>query len=269
MRNPPPPPAPPNYHPLPHQHPSLSSASSIKILLAQRSDIPELVEVVLEASRANVFQFFLTPTPSSLEQTRKEAIEELNKNFDREGLIFLKGCDGSGEIRGVGAWEMRGWGSKDKEGEERDGSRGEGDMLFAGGLLNLQKASREIEKRDRREELKTHILANFASFLTSWAAPTKHLYLSALFTHPKFQGRGIGSALLEYGHEMADREGIPCFLIGTPVGHPFYVHKGWNEIGEFGIDLKDWVEGGERGDLGWGVYKFWYMVRMPRTAVKK
>lgn len=251
----------------PSNHPP-SSTSSFSILPAQRADISALIDVLLAASYENLLQHFFTPTPQLLEETRQHAIEEWEGIFGRPNLIALKAVSSSGEIRGMGVWIKKGWESLSEEGNEDNK-----DLLFTPLFPPPSPSPRPNSKPpDKRKALQTHINQNFATFLTSWTSPTKNLYLAALFTHPSSQGRGIGSALLEYGHDIADREGIPCFLIGTPVGHPFYKWKGWMEVGEFDVDLREWDEmedkwgRGDRGERGWGVYRYWYMCRMARTA---
>ncbi|CAG8975056.1 hypothetical protein HYALB_00011835 [Hymenoscyphus albidus] len=140
--------------------------------------------------------------------------------------------------------------------------KGEEDVIGGGGIFfnTLQKNTHPISisnsnSKNKTSALATHLQNQFNSFLTSWTSPTKHLYLSGLYTHPSFQRRGIGTAVLNYGHEKADRESVPNFLIASAMERPLYTHKRWKEVGGVSVDLKDWVEGAEGGDAGWGVYR--------------
>lgn len=42
--------------------------------------------------------------------------------------------------------------------------------------------------------------------------PEPHWYLQLLGTHPDWQRRGLGAALMEVMFERADTEGLPCYL---------------------------------------------------------
>ena len=55
-----------------------------------------------------------------------------------------------------------------------------------------------------------------------------HLYLSILGTDPAQQGRGIGSALLRPGLELADGDGLPCYLESSKESNvAFYARHGF------------------------------------------
>ncbi len=44
------------------------------------------------------------------------------------------------------------------------------------------------------------------------AIDAPHWFLALLGVDPVAQGRGVGAALLQVGHDAADRDGRPCFL---------------------------------------------------------
>jgi len=133
-------------------------------------------------------------------------------------------------------------------------------------MVSIQAAQ---HSHGKNEELGQYIKDSMDKFLTGWPSDTKHLYLGLLMTDPKFQRRGIGSALLQWGAQLADKDRVPSFLIASPVGHPLYRSLGWQETGEgIRIQLREWIAGAEAGDKGLGVYKFYFMFRMPLTAGK-
>jgi hypothetical protein len=35
------------------------------------------------------------------------------------------------------------------------------------------------------------------------------------------------------------------------------------------LDLRKWVKYAEGGNMGWGVYKMYYMLRLPKTAERE
>ena len=63
------------------------------------------------------------------------------------------------------------------------------------------------------------------------------LVLRALATLPQYQGKGCGSALLQWGLEKIDADGRRVFLEATPQGHSLYAKLGWKDVDEMVFDL--------------------------------
>jgi len=60
-----------------------------------------------------------------------------------------------------------------------------------------------------------------------------HMYLSVLGTEPSAQGRGVGSAVIAKGLELADAEGLPSFLESSKERNiDFYSRFGFRVIDE-------------------------------------
>lgn len=90
-----------------------------------------------------------------------------------------------------------------------------------------------------------------------------YLVLQALATEPAYQGRGIGSRLVQWGVERAEAQGLACWAHASPAGHSLYARAGFEELGRSDYDLAAWAPGGRAGGRGWGVYTFRYMLRRP------
>lgn len=65
---------------------------------------------------------------------------------------------------------------------------------------------------------------------------------------------------------MADERHWPCFLQGSPYAHKLYVAMGWKDVGFLDVDLKEWAPEAKEGERGWGNYRFWYMLRLPKGS---
>jgi predicted N-acetyltransferase YhbS len=65
---------------------------------------------------------------------------------------------------------------------------------------------------------------------------TTDLYILA--TAPEFQGKGVGSMLLDWGLEIAKQEGLDAWLLAAPSAHEFYIKKGFEDVGFFDLDLE-------------------------------
>lgn len=224
-----------------------------KILPATRSDIPKLVAVYIAAESSNVLTFSMH---QDQHEWAKETTELIEKEFDNPEYMFMKVLDGeTGEIGGLGFWNM----GSPRSGRVQSSSAEHG--VFGGGQVLAVTEEKELTP------LQKYLQAKMQGFAKSWMVETRNLYLGLLMTDPKYQRRGIGTAMLNWGHERADKEKVPMFLIATPVGHGLYQHVGWKDIAEpIEVDLREWVEGGKGGDQGWGDYRFYPMLRLPKTG---
>jgi ribosomal protein S18 acetylase RimI-like enzyme len=54
-----------------------------------------------------------------------------------------------------------------------------------------------------------------------------------LGVHPSYQGKGLGSKLLNWGLKRADDEGVEVFLSASPDGRPLYAKYGFREVDTF------------------------------------
>ena len=64
-----------------------------------------------------------------------------------------------------------------------------------------------------------------------------HWYLLAVGARSQFQGRGLGSALVEIGTSRADAAGVPCYLeTGTQSNIDFYAKRGFEIVGQTNFD---------------------------------
>ncbi|OJJ50305.1 hypothetical protein ASPZODRAFT_128925 [Penicilliopsis zonata CBS 506.65] len=69
------------------------------------------------------------------------------------------------------------------------------------------------------------------------------------------QRRGLGSQMLEWGIERANRAGVRIYLEATEAGYPLYLRRGWTVVDEL---VMDWSPYG-----GKGVTKLTMMVKEP------
>ena len=58
------------------------------------------------------------------------------------------------------------------------------------------------------------------------------LKLQHLCVHLAFQRRGVGSMLLDWGKEQAEREGVPIGLESSEKARPMYMHNGFRRYGK-------------------------------------
>lgn len=82
--------------------------------------------------------------------------------------------------------------------------------------------------------------------------------LAMLHTDPKFQGRGAGRKLVEWGTKKADELDLPAYLEASPSGHPLYLRCGFQDFDIMKFDMSRY--GGN------GVYDEVLMLREPSST---
>ncbi|KAK8131596.1 hypothetical protein PG984_008034 [Apiospora sp. TS-2023a] len=102
---------------------------------------------------------------------------------------------------------------------------------------------------------------------------TRAMYIISVAVDPRAQGLGVGSRLVGWGLEQADRNspGALCWVHASEAGYRLFEGQGFAEVERLTVDLDEWAVGkklaseeGEGGEGGWGDYTFRYMVRKPR-----
>ncbi|KAL4936408.1 hypothetical protein BDV06DRAFT_93617 [Aspergillus oleicola] len=56
---------------------------------------------------------------------------------------------------------------------------------------------------------------------------TRHYYLDTLATHQDYQRRGAGSMLLQWGCDLADKDGVALYVDASKAGAPLYQRFGF------------------------------------------
>ena len=74
--------------------------------------------------------------------------------------------------------------------------------------------------------------------------------------HPDHQRKGAGRLLVNWGTEIADKEGLPCYLEASPAGLRLYRNVGFEEVENFDLDMARW--GGQ------GIHRHVCMLRKPK-----
>ncbi len=97
---------------------------------------------------------------------------------------------------------------------------------------------------------------------------TRCRILVAIAVSPDHQSRGVGTALIRWGTERADRDGVFCWVHASEAGAAAFTRHGFVEVGRLEVDLDEYAPAPPSGvdPAGcWGTYTFRYMKRLPIT----
>ncbi|KAI3544698.1 acetyltransferase [Colletotrichum filicis] len=100
-------------------------------------------------------------------------------------------------------------------------------------------------------------------------------FLCTYVVSPEHQGRGVGSALMKWGTDKADREpGVYCWVQSSMGGQKAFERQGFREVGRLEAELDEFAGGVKPGgklagvtgsEEFWGRYSWVYMRRDARA----
>ncbi|KAN0089797.1 acyl-CoA N-acyltransferase [Hyaloscypha variabilis] len=90
----------------------------------------------------------------------------------------------------------------------------------------------------------------------------KHYVISLLAIRPSYQGRGLGTKLMNFCADIADEARLPTFLTAFPGAHSLYLKLGYEEKTHYDLDLGSYG----KKYRGFGIYRSYGMLRQPGTA---
>lgn len=265
-----------------------------RLVRATQADIPQLAAISARAFARDV------NTQMKAQGQRPGAFEEgmaaglrMWIELQPSRCVVLKAVDcGGGGILGWICWGFRGVDvdlplSDDGNGadvlEESDARLGDEATVESGGLVleEADAAPRDDERAPkpeaaaRIEQLEKMTSDHLAAYQKKiMPEGTRALYIISVAVDPRAQGLGVGSRLVGWGLEQADRNipAILCWVHASEAGYRLFEGQGFAEVERLTVDLDEWAVGtkpsaaGEDGggEAGWGEYTFRYMVRKPR-----
>jgi GNAT superfamily N-acetyltransferase len=224
---------------------------------AERADIPRLAHIhVVACLPDNCFSLYF----STAKEFEERVTDMLEGQVGNPTWRHIKAVDQkTGEVAAWASWNI----TTDAEVRQRDEKASVNSAI--GGERGGEKRKGDF---DFPQGLPVYVQEDTERWLQKLTKGRRHMLCKALFTEPEFQGRGMGSALVEYGNVLADQEGLPIFLQASPFGYPIYTKGGFEIVQELDVDLTEWAPGAKGKDKGYGNYKFRYMMRLPRTLPK-
>ncbi|TEY59449.1 hypothetical protein BOTCAL_0192g00120 [Botryotinia calthae] len=230
------------------------TSPTFELAPATRADIPRLAYIhVVACFPDNAFALYFD-NPKEFEQRVTDMLEGQVGDPDWQHIKVVD--KDTGEITAWASWNT----PTDAEIRERDEKA----------AAKILAPTKELAKGefDFPPGLPMFVQADTDRWLESWTKGQRHILCKAVFTEPTFQRRGMGSALVVHGNQLADKEGLPIFMLASPFGFPLYTKHGFETVQSLDVDLREWAPNAKGNDKGYGNYKFRYMQRLPQTLPK-
>ncbi|KAK5689688.1 hypothetical protein LTR97_012687 [Elasticomyces elasticus] len=172
--------------------------------------------------------------------------------------IVMKATDDRDQtIVGFCAWGFDGVPIPDSE----DGSTSQLDSETSEEAAEDTQAPKN-ESVKRLAELETATTKHLLDFMTKVKAyGSKRIFIISLAVDPRFQDQGVGSSLVKWGTEVADRAGAFSWVHSSEGGWGFYEKHGFKEVDHLTVNLDDWAGQSSEERKRWGEYTWRYGVR--------
>jgi GNAT superfamily N-acetyltransferase len=123
----------------------------------------------------------------------------------------------------------------------------------------------DIDNNDPIKQLEKMTDADMKSWMMKLMPDgTKCMYVSSLCVAPKWQSKGVGSTLLQWGKKTADAAGVFIWVHSSADAWEMYTKYGFKIIGTLDVDLDQYAPAPAPDNDGkWGRYVFRYMKREP------
>jgi len=156
--------------------------------------------------------------------TRQKYREFLEDKTGRWQVMMVEGVsdkDTSPVTMAMAVWDV---GSIDRRGSQRR-RKSKADSYVV--------CSQNRIRRDgdpRRMQAWTAITAKSKAEVFDSVFGPRHIHLQILATHPKYQRRGAGRALCEWGVQLAERIAAPITVFASPMGSLLYRNAGFISV---------------------------------------
>ncbi|KAJ6781357.1 hypothetical protein PWT90_02768 [Aphanocladium album] len=265
------------------------SSQGMRIGRLQAEDIPAVAKLAGDAflsDRQTQMKALGEEEPFDMEQY---TLQSMPQHLKSRTCHVLKAVDeATGEIMGVCNWGIKGFvpermpyfeervveaaapvketGAKPKEAAEELKKEEEEQQQ------PKEEPKEGEEKKEETDPIKRLVALTDAD-MNAWMdevmpAGTKCLFIIGLTVSPKYQGRGVGSALLRWGTQICDDNGVFAWVHSSDPAWGMYQKSGFEVIRSLDIDLDEYAPckpPGEGEDAKWGHYVFRYMKYFPKT----
>jgi len=199
---------------------------------------------------------------------------EIARYMSSEKCMVLKAIDeATGTAVGWSCWGFRGFEAGEIP-QLDPGQPKENDISKPFFKDEIARPEEEKEEEEDKEDIVRKLEAMTDADMKHWMETlmppgTKCMFVVSLSVAPKFQARGVGSALLRWGTDTADRFGVFIWVHSSESAWTTYSKHGFEIVGTLDVNLDEWAPKPppkeEGPDAIWGHYVFRYMKRLPKT----
>lgn len=243
--------------------------SSFSINAATYDDVPALAKIWDDSFEDDRHTQMKNQgkVPYDMEKLGKSVIPHW---LGSEKHVIIKAVDNeTGASMGWLVWGFRGF--EENEMPSIVGAPHKGDQPVSEESKDKKDEAEKEEKPDEREDSIKKLEALTNQDREDWTAKlmppgTKCMFVTTLSVAPAHQKRGVGSALLKWGTDVADKANVFIWVHSSEGAAGAYEKSGFKVIGELDVDLDEFAPNPPTdGTDKWGHYVFKYMKYLPKA----
>jgi hypothetical protein len=195
--------------------------------------------------------------------TQENGLRELiSENLKSENYVFIKAVDEKGQTLGSASFVFVGFSDADipRSDPGKEPEKPKAQETFANPI-------KTHEKIIKMEEMEAKDLENWQN--TFMPPGTKCIIVADLNVNKEQQFQGVGSTLLKWGTDLADKHGVFMWAHSGEGKFPAFLEAGFTVSGTLSINLDEWAPEPpkDEGDGSiWGHYLVRYMKRLPKSG---
>lgn len=183
-------------------------------------------------------------------------------------VVHIKAVDDvTKETLGYGSFWFYGFEADDIP--HTDPGQGEGWEGVLASLQSEEKGDRDGDEKDDRARRMIDALDEWESEdMKRWQEVlmpegSRCLIITGLQVAPTAQGKGVGSALVKWATDEADRRGVYMWVHSSEGAFRVYEKNGFEVVGTLDVDMDAYAPGPPPEGGEWGQYLIRYMKRLP------
>jgi GNAT superfamily N-acetyltransferase len=234
--------------------------SNASISFATEDDLEVLGQILFEAQGPEaVMAFFFKDWPAATTMLPFMTARARMKFADPHSKVLKIIDDTTGEILGVTAITLE----TGEEKPDRDNTSIAGASGAAIPNIDWEFGAQVIVGLQSLDEVMVGE-KHYGTFLSIQTFAELILFevISLLAIRPSYQGRGLGTKLMNFCADIADEARLPTFLTAFPGAHSLYLKLGYEEKTHYDLDLGSYG----KKYRGFGIYRSYGMLRQPGTA---
>ncbi|KAF9122226.1 hypothetical protein BG015_005622 [Linnemannia schmuckeri] len=205
----------------------------------------------------------------------RDYVRSLFSNPRIDLLVARKGVDGEDKVIGSIIWAKCGYPVPGATQEEEAARIIKRDSLpKTSSLVRLAPPPAPVQAPEGQpltikelEETTNQTMNHYVQLLMPEGCQCR--FVCGMSVAPAYQGQGIGSALLKWGTDLADKDQVYSWVSSSMGGWPAYANAGFVEVGRLELNLDDYAQGikwdqGDGSEKDWGTYYWPYMRRDPK-----
>ena len=198
-----------------------------------------------------------------------ESIPRFHQYLENWKVVMVKAVDdNSGDILGFTAWVFRGLEPSEipvlegalKQGEWKEEKSDEVKEIASDGSEDKVEPVSKEENDESLRQLAAITDSNMEQMMEIiMPAGTRCMFIAGLSVDRKYQRRGVGLKLLQWGTQIADRLGIWIWVHSSEGAVPAYAKAGFKTFSYLGVDLDEFASAPPPEGGKWGTYQFSWM----------